>query len=91
MRKIRWKDNVIKKEELDDPSNIVISVDNERWNSDRVITVKDLARAIKEIKEEDAPKPPPGTELHSAYIAFDENYLYVWVRDRWKRAILSNW
>ena len=37
------------------------------------------------------PKAPPGTKLVKSYIAIDENYLYVWVGDRWKRTLLAEW
>lgn len=40
---------------------------------------------------EETPEAPPGATVLKSYIAIDENYLYVWVGNRWKRTLLSEW
>ena len=37
-------------------------------------------------------KPPtPTAVVNRTFMAVDENYLYVWVNDKWKRTPLSSW
>lgn len=35
--------------------------------------------------------PKNASEVLAMHIAVDDNYLYVWVKNRWKRTLLSNW
>jgi hypothetical protein len=35
--------------------------------------------------------PQNASELLGMHLAADENYLYVWIGNRWKRTLLSTW
>lgn len=92
----------------DDISNILVSIDSVSWKRPRILTLENLAgylnvkvegdinvTAVDYVDQGKIPELPPNTfPVNSrAYIAIDDNYLYVWVesQNRWKRTILSEW
>ena len=49
--------------------------------------------AVQFKNQDKNPELPPDTIpiAVKTHIAIDENYLYVWIGNRWKRALLSDW
>ena len=67
------------------------------WRSPQSISLKSLLNQLGHTPEkvseaiENIPEPPNGAIMKESFIAIDENYLYVWIGDKWKRTILSEW
>ena len=76
-------------------SSIEISVNEEHFLDkidERANSImENMVNSITVGDIEEKPTAPPGTQLQKSYIAVDDNYLYVWVGNRWKRTILSEW
>lgn len=66
---------------------IEISVNEEALSKINPSSVSSVPASDIEIK----PTAPPGSKMIKSYIAIDENYLYVWVGNRWKRTLLAEW
>ena len=80
-----------------------LTVDSKDWRTPQLLSLETLSKTLPpppenagvsnvEFSNQDQePEAPPGSSIQKAYIAVDENYLYVWVNSRWKRTPLSEW
>jgi hypothetical protein len=72
-----------------------IPIDNNAWGRSKVLSLQELSdllsknygRGIGNVINvtPDVSSAPHGLDLIQSYIAIDENYLYVWVKGRWKK------
>jgi len=83
-------------------ADMFIHVDSPKWRMPKEISVEDFKKLINakfdvnviayKFKDQDKfPQIPPNTHKLESKIelAVDDNFLYVWVNDRWKRLSLN--
>ena len=101
---MRKHDKKIKKEHVQKKGDTFFTVDSPSWRSPRQMDLESL-RGVLDIpkdssanvvaykfKDQDTnPTLPPGTHKldKSLEMAVDDNFLYVWIKNRWKRIPLN--
>jgi len=81
-------------------NNLIVPVDSALWRVPHAVSLQELSEILDNNIEDKnpanvinlVPDPsalPANLEPISTFIAVDENFLYVWVNDKWKRVPLT--
>lgn len=78
-----------------DLNNVFVSLDSISWGAKKILSLQELSNLLSNRAlqgsgnvinlQSNIKEIPENLEIKPAYIAIDNNYMYVWVNDKWKK------